>query len=233
MARPIHGCSTQIDFSSHIFVYCHTIFVALIFCMHLLLDCTLCANEYWIYIYCSLGVRHVLGNQLLTLHVSINNFTKICIFMWQNKFILLYFVCFVFLLNIDGFITVQYALTNVATKRLATFLTQFDRFLNNQWNISWGFTHHHKWHKRCVVIWCNIKMTINFRESNGVLIRYQWKGKEAMQSKDDTGVDIMWDIGKQSKLPSIDVGVGVRFITSYHVSWNSWTLVKPMWDSVK
>ena len=32
------------------FVYCHTIFAALIFCMHLLLDCTLCANKYWIYI---------------------------------------------------------------------------------------------------------------------------------------------------------------------------------------
>ena len=27
-----------------------SIFAALIFCMHLLLDCTLCANKYWIYI---------------------------------------------------------------------------------------------------------------------------------------------------------------------------------------
>ena len=52
------------------FVYCHTIFAALIFCMHLLLDCTLCANKYWIYIpiciyICIYIYTHTYGQHLM------------------------------------------------------------------------------------------------------------------------------------------------------------------------
>ena len=36
---------------SYFFFYCQTLFAAHICCMHLLLDCTSCANKYWIYIY--------------------------------------------------------------------------------------------------------------------------------------------------------------------------------------
>ena len=48
--RIICSTKTRVFFT----FYYHTVFAAFIICMHLLFDCTLCANKYWseyIYIY--------------------------------------------------------------------------------------------------------------------------------------------------------------------------------------